>query len=681
MLQKERRLNMAKKRLSGRLDPKLIREWHSSKNRDLVPTDVTPKSNRKAWWVCEKGHEWEAVIASRTSGRGCPYCSGNRVGDDNSLAVLNKDIAKQWHPTKNGDVSASDFRPGSHKRVWWLCEKGHEWQAVIKSRTSGRGCQECWKDRRASLVRNPPLERSSLLQKPLLERSLANLDKGISRGWHPTKNGTLTPADFTPGSNRKVWWVCERGHDYPATIKSRTKGTGCPKCSNQTSRREIAILCELQSLFSDVRWREDIEEREECDIYVHDYRIGIEVDGLYWHKEKTQRELDKNAVLESLGITLYRIRDRGLKAISANDKDIFVGTQDSHLSVIRKLLNRMSQNDCLSGKDRNRIADYLNHNRLVNMKEYRRLLSFLPGPPPEKSLLHTHPAISKEWHPSQNAPLLPSLFPSKSNKKVWWQCKKGHEWEAAIYDRTNGTGCPYCAGKKVCDANSLAVLNGELAKQWHPTKNTGLSPTDITPGSNKKVWWQCEKDHEWQAAICDRTSGHGCQECWKDRRASLVRKPLSEKSLAFLHEDVSSEWHPKKNGQLTSADFTPGSHRKVWWLCEKGHEWQAVISSRTSGRGCPYCAGKKVGYGNSFGDIEKEIAKQLHPTKNGDFSPYEVRPGSHKKVWWLCHNGHEWEAVIKERTYGTGCPHCWREKGKKANKLIDSQTRQDYMAT
>ena len=67
----------------GKLHEELAKEWHPTKNEQLTPFVVTPGSGRKVWWRCEHGHEWEAVVASRTNGRDCPYCSGNRVGKDN----------------------------------------------------------------------------------------------------------------------------------------------------------------------------------------------------------------------------------------------------------------------------------------------------------------------------------------------------------------------------------------------------------------------------------------------------------------------------------------------------------------------------------------------------------------------------------------------------------------------
>ncbi|WP_422851061.1 zinc-ribbon domain-containing protein [Bacillus thuringiensis] len=73
-------------------------------------------------------------------------------------------------------------------------------------------------------------------------------------------------------------------------------------------------------------------------------------------------------------------------------------------------------------------------------------------------------------------------------KKVWWKCEERHEWEAPIWNRHKGRGCPYCSNKKISIDNCLATLNPGIVKQWHPTKNGTLTPYDVVVGSYKKVW-------------------------------------------------------------------------------------------------------------------------------------------------------------------------------------------------
>lgn len=99
--------------------------------------------------MCEKGHEWQAVISSRNAGYGCPYCAGQKaLSGINDLSTTNPKLASEWHPTKNGSLHPSEVMSGSNKKVWWICEKGHEWQAVINSRNAGRGCPICYKNNR-----------------------------------------------------------------------------------------------------------------------------------------------------------------------------------------------------------------------------------------------------------------------------------------------------------------------------------------------------------------------------------------------------------------------------------------------------------------------------------------------------------------------------------------------------
>jgi len=130
------------------INPKLAREWHPTKNGKLKPDEVKPGSHLKVWWVCKKGHKWPAVIYSRTHGNNCPFCSGQKVCKDNCLAVVNPKLAKEWHPTKNGILTPKDVTPGSNKKVWWLCKKGHEWPAIVNNRSKGSGCPDCWGQRR-----------------------------------------------------------------------------------------------------------------------------------------------------------------------------------------------------------------------------------------------------------------------------------------------------------------------------------------------------------------------------------------------------------------------------------------------------------------------------------------------------------------------------------------------------
>ena len=99
-------------------NPELAREWHPTKNGDLTPYNVTPGSDKKAWWKCPKGddHVWNSAASSRTAGNSCPICTNLKVVNSNCLATLNPELTKEWHPWKNETLTPMDVTPGLHKK-------------------------------------------------------------------------------------------------------------------------------------------------------------------------------------------------------------------------------------------------------------------------------------------------------------------------------------------------------------------------------------------------------------------------------------------------------------------------------------------------------------------------------------------------------------------------------------
>ena len=262
-----------------------------------------------------------------------------------------------------------------------------------------------------------------------------------------------------------------------------------------------------------------------------------------------------------------------------------------------------------------------------------------------------------EWHPVRNGGLTPEAVSYGSRKKIWWRCARGHEWQASVYTRTGGgSGCPVCAGKRIsAGENDLAAQYPDIAAQWHPTKNHALTPDAVAANSHRKVWWLCEKGHEWQAIVKSRVTGCGCPVCAHRRLAP------GENDLGTTHPGLAAQWHPERNGTLTPQGVVAGTRRKVWWRCEKGHEWQATVASRTGiGAGCPVCAGKTVVAGeNDLATTYPEVAAQWDETRNGGLTPQEVSTYSNRRVWWKCGLGHAYQAMVSARTMrGCGCPYC-----------------------
>jgi very-short-patch-repair endonuclease len=296
------------------LYPEIAKEWHPTRNGDLTPDQVVAGSGTKYWWLCPNGadHEWEASLGNRTGlERGCPFCSGHKVSVTNSLASLHPDIAREWHPTKNGNLTPDQIVAGSHQAIWWKCPKGpdHEWKAMLKSRTGlGTGCP-CCEGLKVSIT-----------------NSLACSYPHIAKEWHPTKNGHLTTDKVVAASNKKVWWNCASnpGHEWEATIVNRTRlGSGCPFCFlKPRSREEITLAFELLRFFEF-----DIDNHklrtpgrvEDVDILIPTYHLGVEFDSAYWHRGKEKVDRTKTERLEAIGWRVIRVRQEPLKQIGPQD--------------------------------------------------------------------------------------------------------------------------------------------------------------------------------------------------------------------------------------------------------------------------------------------------------------------------------------------------------------------------
>lgn len=160
------------------------------------------------------------------------------------------------------------------------------------------------------------------------------------------------------------------------------------------------------------------------------------------------------------------------------------------------------------------------------------------------------------------------------------------------------------------EEDSLEFLYPDLVKEWHPTKNQ-FSPRDLKPNSCKPACWICPNGHEWVFPIFHRTKwSRSCPQC-----SHVAKKPLSVKN-----PKLSQEWHPTKNKPITPDQIWPNSSRKVWWKCQKGHEWEAIIADRNQGIGCPICKKRKIEE-NSLEIINPKLAQEWHPTKNGHLTP------------------------------------------------------------
>jgi very-short-patch-repair endonuclease len=302
-----------------------------------------------------------------------------------------------------------------------------------------------------------------------------------------------------------------------------------------------------------------------------------------------------------------------------------------------------------------------------------------------QSILYRKPEIAKQWHPTKNGDLTPEMVSLFSNKKVWWLCEKKcsegclHEWEAIINNRCKekSSGCPFCQDftESICKHQSILYTNPEVAKQWHPTKNGELKPEMCSPGSTQKVWWLCEKKcsegclHEWESVIgdrCKKEKPYGCSFC--SNKSVCIHQ-----SIIYTHPEIVKQWHPTKNGELKPEMFSFGSGQKIWWKIENFCKYNCVfeyeisinLKCRTNliNKNKVLCKHQSILYTNP------EIAKEWHPTKNGELNPEMVSPSSAERIYWICPKNHIYDSIIVNRCIcNSSCPYCFK---KSESKLYD----------
>lgn len=263
-----------------------------------------------------------------------------------------------------------------------------------------------------------------------------------------------------------------------------------------------------------------------------------------------------------------------------------------------------------------------------------------------------------------------------STKVATWKCPDcSYIWQTAVFYRTRRNhGCPACVNHAVSDKNNLAVTHPELAKQFS-AKNLPLTTKEIIAGTAKKLWWTCSDcGYEWQAAGYMRKAGTGCPAC-HGRVAS------KDCNLALDNPELASEYSSRN--KLTASDYRSKSNKKVWWICSIcKFEWQAVIASRTAGRGCPECwrtgrrphIRKKRNSGQPcFAQQFPLLASQYSDRNHVPAKKLIVPNGTDPLLWWKCSKpecGCEWQARLSARIIpeeDLGCPECYHKNHKRGN--------------
>ena len=178
-----------------------------------------------------------------------------------------------------------------------------------------------------------------------------------------------------------------------------------------------------------------------------------------------------------------------------------------------------------------------------------------------RTLLEGFPEIAGEadgWDPSSVS--------HASAQKLPWRCDLGHSYEAAVYSCTAGSGCPYCAERKLLEGfNDLVHLRPDLAALAH-----GWDPATLTLRSGLVRGWKCEIGHIYEMRVADKTDPNKAQGCLI---CSGKRVLAGYNDLAFLDPVIAAQAHKWDPTFLTAS-----SNKKVEWICSLDHVWIASVT-------------------------------------------------------------------------------------------------------
>lgn len=358
-----------------------------------------------------------------------------------------------------------------------------------------------------------------------------------------------------------------------------------------------------------------------------------------------------------------------------------------------------------------------------------------------KKRLKDFPEILKEWDYELNGNVNPEEIASQSNRIFYWKCPKGHpSYLRSVGKKTSRmTGCPICSNRVVLEGyNDFASLYPVLASEWDYEKNT-LKPSEITYGSNRKIWWKCPNGHDsYLATVTERRHGAGCNIC-----NSIFQTSFPEQAVYYyvkkFFPDAVNKFKKIFNSSMELDIFIPSiktaieydgiawhndglskkREQKKYALCKENGVtlYRIKEESNDAENADKVLTVPRFSYDdsmelsnaiktflhdvtkisdpdvnierdvfdillyrvikreNSFGYLYPEIAKEWHPILNKNLKPENVLPGTTLKVWWMCPKGHEWKASIANRTKGSGCDICAWEKRKITYHNTRLQTR------
>ena len=277
--------------------------------------------------------------------------------------------------------------------------------------------------------------------------------------------------------------------------------------------------------------------------------MGIEYDGLRFHKDKTDKDTKQIYDLELDNIKLIRVREKPLPKLGLNDVHVFANKLMAHDDIavlLRQILKIKLKN--FSPQIVEDCQNYINNGIFVAEDEYVDTVINRFSVPFEQSLKAKFPEIAVDWDLEKNHPYTPDIITpgvvgNASGELFYWICPvdpKHPSYPMAVYSRTGKlkSGCPYCSGRYATHDNSLELKHPEHAKMFDRAENFSkigdqLFASMIKPNSGVTYNWVCPNEHDAFSISPDvllrKKEYLGCPSCRKVAIAEGTHKFNNEK--------------------------------------------------------------------------------------------------------------------------------------------------------
>lgn len=601
-------------------------DWDYELNT-VDPDTIPPRSNKKYWWHCSNGHKYQASVNNKTSqtGGNCPYCSHQKLTIENSLAMQNPELAKEWDYDKN-TLTPYDISAYSGQKVWWKCINGHSWQAKVSNRNNGRGCPECSKGKHSSFPELVIYYYVKLFFPDAINGAkIDNMEIDI---FIPSiKIGIEYDGEYYHNSQKRIT------HDLLKNKKMqehnihliRIREDGCPTMNSTT----YCTVFTFKYLSNYSNFRVVIEKLLLLLSKYTTKEIHIEID-IDKVKNNILRELStvpKGQDLLSINPTLSKEWDYKLNypltpsmVLPKSSKKVF--WKCSKCGYIWESL--------ISSRNKGYGCPKCAKRQHYTTKEWIEAAKRIHG---------TKYDYTKSIYINSKTPITIT-------------CKIHGDFHQLPSEHLQGKGCKYCAKQAFHVIDSLANKYPDIASEWDYELNqsTGFTPQNIGIDTTRLFYWHCNngKNHSYKATIASRVYRHSkCAICHGKQIDYTT-------SVAYLYPELAKEWC--EDNIYNPTEVSVGSEKKIKWKCANpDHKpYFASVYARTKlGSKCPECSGNI----KSPQSYKKEVVSKF-PTIEllSDYKKSNMRISCRCK---LC--GYEWQPFPFNLLRGKGCPKCKNE--------------------